>query len=153
MTGKQRSYPWLHYQAGNDTVLHFYCLVADKCGLQITNNKDEAFTRSGFSNWKKALERFEKHQSTLEHREAIELVKTIPNATKDVGGMLSGVHAQQKAENREILQMMLSSIRYLGRQGLALRGQCKVDDLGRSGELDSNFLQLLRIRGEDKPRL
>ena len=65
--GKQRrsfcsswycKYPWLHYQEGSDSVLCYYCLVADKRGLQITHNKDEAFTRSGFSNWKIALERF-----------------------------------------------------------------------------------------------
>ena len=160
--GKQRrsfcsswycKYPWLHYQEGSDSVLCYYCLVADKRGLQITHNKDEAFTRNGFSNWKKALERFEKHQGTIAHRQAVEMVKTIPNTTRDVGELLSEAHAQQKAENREMLQVILSTIRYLGRQGLALRGRYKVDDLGRSGELDSNFLQLLKTRGEDKPKL
>ena len=133
--GKQRrsfcsswysKYPWLHYQEGNDTVLCFYCLVAHKRSLQITQTKDEAFGSSGFSNRKKALERFEKHQSTIAHREAVELVKTIPNTAKDVGEMLSGAHAQQKVENWEMLQIILSSIRYLGRQGLALRGRYKV---------------------------
>jgi len=57
------------------------------------------------------------------------MVKTIPNTTRDVGELLSEAHAQQKAENREMLQVILSTIRYLGRQGLALRGRYKVDDL------------------------
>lgn len=49
-------YPWLHYQ--DDSVLCFYCLVADKRGLgSVVRNKslDDKFTRIGFSNWKKAL--------------------------------------------------------------------------------------------------
>jgi len=81
------------------------------------------------------------------------MVKTSPYTTRDIGEQLSEAHAQQKVEYREMLQAILSSIRYLGRQGLALRGWYKVDDLGRSSELDSNFLQLLKTRGEDKPKL
>ena len=57
-------YPWLHYLESTDSVLCFYCMVADRRGLPVTKNKDEAFCKAGFTNWKKALEKFEKHQNT-----------------------------------------------------------------------------------------
>ena len=68
--------------------------------------------------------------------------------------MLSSAHAQQKAENREMLKIILSSIRFLGRQGLALRGHFKAaDDEGVGGEVDSNFVHFLKTRAEDNPKL
>ena len=145
-------YAWLHYQEGTDSVLCFYCMVADMRGLPVTKNKDEAFCKVGFTNWKKALEKFEKHQNTGSHHEAVELVVKIPSTTKNVGEMLSASYASQKAENKRMLSLILSSIRFLGRQGLALRGRYKTsDDSTTRGEIDSNFMQLIRLRAEDNP--
>ena len=56
------------------------------------------------------------------HREAIEKVVTLPKVTKDVGEMLSKAHTKKKEDNRECLLTILSSIRFLARQGIALRG-------------------------------
>ncbi len=127
-------------------------MVVEKRGLSLTCSTGETtFSKAGFTNWKKALEKFDKHQSTSSHRESVELLVTIPSNTKDVGEMLSKAHAEQKAENRRMLKMILSSIRYLGRQGLALRGHYKIDESGRRGEFDSNLIQLLRTRAEDEP--
>ena len=161
--GKQRrsfcsswyqKYPWLHYQEANDSVLCFHCHVAERRHLPITLNKDVAFLSVGFSNWKKAIERFNKHEKTTSHRQAVELVEKMPKTTRDVGDMLSSIHAQQKAENREMLKIILSSIRFLGRQGLALRGRFKeADENNQAGEVDSNFIQLLKLRAEDNPKL
>ena len=67
--------------------------------------------------------------------------------------MLSGSHTEQKAENREMLQIILSCIHFLDRQGLSLRGHCKKDDMGMDDEFDSNLLQLLKTWGEDDPRI
>ena len=151
-----RKYQWLHYQEHDDSVLCFYCHIAEKRHLPISSNKDRAFTTSGFSNWKKAIERFNKHESSLPHHQAVDFVEKIPRTTKNVREMLSSTYAQQKAENRAMLKIILSSIRFLGRQGLALRGRYKdlaTDDLKVSGEIDSNFFQLLKTRAEDNPRL
>ena len=150
-------YPWLHYLEADDSVVCFYCLVAEMRGLSSSaavRNKsaDDAFIRTGFSNWKKALEKFEKHQSSLSHRDAIDQVVY---KNRDVGEMLRKGYAEQKAENWQMLRSILSSIRYLGRQGLALRGRYKAgenkDDKG--GEHDSNFLQLMKLRADDVPGL
>ena len=140
-----RKYQWLHYQEHDDIVLCFYCHIAEKRHLPISSNKDRAFTTSGFSNWKKAIERFNKHESSLSYHQAVDFVEKIPHTTKNVGEMLSSTYAQQKAENRVMLKIILSSIRFLGRQGLALRGRYKdlaTDDLKVSGEINSNFCKV-----------
>ena len=53
ITSWNKTFPWLHYKEGSDSVLCFYCLVADKRGLEISGYMDEMFTNTGFSNWKK----------------------------------------------------------------------------------------------------
>lgn len=150
-------YPWLHYQEADDSVLCFYCVVAEKRGLSSSaavrsKSADDAFIRTGFSNWKRALEKFEKHQNSLSHRDAMDQVA---GKNRDVGEMLRKGYGEQKAENRQMLKAIVSSVRFLGRQGLALRGRYKagenVDD--RGGEHDSNFLQLLKLRADDIPGL
>ncbi|KAI6656107.1 Zinc finger MYM-type protein 1-like [Oopsacas minuta] len=147
-------YPWLHYQEVCDSVLCFYCLVAYKRGLgSIASNKssDDKFTKIGLSNWKKALTKFDKHQNSLSHRDAIDQVMC---RNKDVGEILRKGYAEEKAENRRMLQIIITSKRYLGRQGLALRGHYKTgDDIVERGETDSNFIQLLKTRAEDNPGL
>ena len=51
-------------------------------------------------------------------------VITLPKQTKDVGAQLSIAHKAEKEEARDMLQIILSSVRFLARQGLALRGEC-----------------------------
>ena len=59
--------------------------------------------------------------------------------------MLSSEHAKEKVENWQILYKILTNVRYLARQGLPL---------WRDGtEDDSNYTQLLKLRGIDDPRV
>ena len=69
----------------------------------------------------------------------------IPATCSDVGEMLSREHAQEKSENHQCLLQILSNIHFLSRQGLAFRGD--------GDEVDSNFMQLLKLRGLDDPRI
>ena len=55
------------------------------------------------------------------------------------------LHNQEKEHNRKMLFKIVSSIKYLAQQGLALRGD--------ADEEDGNFFQLLRVRGENGPHL
>ena len=74
------------------------------------------------------------HEQSNYHTNAVEVViKT----TKDVGEMLSTIHAKDKVANSQYLLKMLQNVRFLPRQGLPLRGD---------GEKhDSNFIQLLHL--------
>ncbi len=128
----------------------YYCLVADKRDLKTC--KDETFSKIGFCNWKKTLSKFDKHEQTMSHREAIDVVVTIPSITNNVGEMLSSSLANQRSRNKKILLVILSNIKFFARQGLALRGQyVSGDDSTKGGENDSNFIQLLR--GKDDPSI
>ncbi len=65
--------------------------------------------------------------------------------TRDIGEQLSHQHALQKVQNRQALFQILSAIRYLARQGLALRGD--------GDEVDGNLQQLLRMKAEEDSNL
>ena len=70
---------------------------------------------------------------------------TLPTSSKDVGELLSSVHAQEKSDNRTYLLKILSSLRFLARQGCAVRGH--------GDDSDGNFSQLLKLRGEDNQKV
>ena len=63
-----------------------------------------------------------------------ETMVTLPKSTSDVSELLSSAHKNEKEEARAILKIIVSSICFLARQGLALRGH---------DEANSNFVQLL----------
>ena len=98
-----------------------------------------------FCNWKDATVAFGKHLQSKSHIEAVEAIITLPKQTKDVGVQLSFAHKAEKEEARDTLQMILSSVRFLARQGLALRGD--------GSDVSSNLTQLLNVRAEDNPKI
>ena len=92
----------------------------------------------GFSNWKDATTGFKNHVKSACHREAVEVLVTLPATTRDVGEHLSHEHAVQKVNNQQTLLQVLSSVRFLSRQGLAFRAD--------GDESDGNLQQLLVYR-------
>ena len=74
---------------------------------------------------------FKKHAC---YNNAVDVMIPIPATTRDIGEQLSQLHYQENATNRRMFLKILSSIRYLARQGLPLRGD--------SDEQNGNFLQL-----------
>ena len=88
---------------------------------------------------------FTAHDKSSCHKEAILKVVTLPATTHNVGEQLSRQYSEQLLECWQCLLKILSCIRYLGRQGLPLRGH--------GTEEDSNYIQLLRLRGEDNQRV
>ena len=69
---------------------------------------------------------------------------TLPKTTPDVGELLSKAHKKEKETARDMLRIILFTVRYLARQDLAL--QCDND-------AESNLIQLLHLRAEDNPQL
>ena len=60
--------------------------------------------------------------------------------------MMSDIAHEEKETNRKMLLKSLSSIRYLARQALPLRGNWDDD---KKTEFNSNFYQLLKLRSEE----
>ena len=135
---------WLHYSEADDAAFCFYCAKADKAGKLRSSTKDQAFLRKGFSNWKDGPESFRRHEESKCHKEAYEMIVTIPKTVGNIGDMLSSIHRQTLQENSRVLLKILEIVRYLGRQGIAFRGH---DDL------ESNFIQLFKLLGKDDPEL
>ena len=94
----------------------------------------------GFCNWKDGTLGIRSHESSACHADAVETVVTLPSTTVDVGE-LSHQYARQKVNNRHALYQIFTSIKYLSRQGLSLRGD--------RDESDGNLSQLLRMKAND----
>jgi Domain of unknown function (DUF4371)/hAT family C-terminal dimerisation region len=130
-------FKWLHYDEVIDSVFCFDCMTSPSVE-RLSAKSEDAFITRGFSNWKKAVDRFREHQSSHCHRAAVEFA-LLPRACGDIGGRLSLAYKKETAQNREMFLHILRSIRYLGRQGIALRGH---------NDTESNFVQLLKLYGQ-----
>lgn len=80
-----------------------------------------------------------RHEQSLSHLQALEMIITLPSSTINVVELLSREYAKEKECNRRMLIKVMSSIRFLARQGLALRGE-------GNEELDGNFYQMLKLK-------
>ena len=87
-----------------------------------------------------------RHEQSLSHLQALEMIITLPSSTINVGELLTHEYAKEKECNRRMLIKVMSSIRFLARQGLALRGD-------GNEELDGNFYQMLKLKAEEDPRV
>ena len=61
-----------------------------------------------------------------------------------ITAQLNSQAKREQKENRDMLLKQLSSLRYLARQGLAIRGH---------SEKEGNLMQLLLLDSEDNPQL
>lgn len=139
------SRPWLHYDEAKDLAFCHLCMLAYRDGKLRSLNVDKAYIINGFSNWKDACVSLRKHESSKCHQESVLKVETLPRTCGDIGEIVSKKHAEEKSDNRDCLRKILSSIRFLARQGLPLRGD--------SDESDGNYIQILKVRGEDDSRM
>lgn len=134
---------WLDYNEVEDSVTCFICKKHLK-NLEMEKNKEEAFLSNGFRNWKKALDSFKEHQKSKCHIAALTFEVTIPRCG-NIQEMTSEKIKSNMQENRKCLLKIIEIIQFLGRQGLALRGD--------ESDENSNFMQLLKLRCKDFPKL
>lgn len=73
------------------------------------------------------------------------MIITLPATTMHIGTQLSKQYALEMAMNRRMLLKVLSSMKFLARQGLPFRGH--------NDDSDGNQIQLLRHRGEEDVEL
>ena len=110
--------------------------------IVFSKNAEASFVSAGFCNWRKASECFRKHETSQAHSEA--LLKLSTSHTESIASQLDDARKRDEKLHREALIKQLSSLRYLTRQGLAIRGH---------EDTESNFFQLLQLRSEDDPNL
>lgn len=132
-------FPWLHYSPEVKAAMCFYCAKAHSMSLlSLCTQNETTFIETGFTKWKHALEVFAGHQKSACHSHAVSQLSQMKAAS-----VISQLSAQKQAEQenaRKCLVKVVTSIRYLARQGLAFRGH---------QEENGNFLQLVQLRADD----
>ena len=132
-----KQYPWLTVCLTAKKVYCFYCKYAMKHKwLSFSNCKaaNPAFVRDGFNNWKKAHNRFCSHSTSNLHKES--QLKWVAQGKPSLPQYFSSQLAQLQETRRNALICQLSGLRFLLRQGLAIRGH---------SEMEGNLRQLLRM--------
>ena len=152
--GEQRSFrpewcemfEWLHYDVNEDAAYCHVCISAERERKFLSSTRrDPCFISKGFTYWKEGISAFKKHTASACHWEAVTAIRRLPNECADVAESLNTEHQKEKAVNRKMFLIILQCLRYLARQGLAIRGH---DD-----DHNSNFIQLLHLRAFDHPAI
>ena len=78
------------------------------------------FITSGFNNWKKAIHWFEQHAQSSLHREAVLKIELHKQPGVVVQPLVNSQIKKDQQNQREMLLITLSSVRFLLRQGLAI---------------------------------
>ena len=99
-----------------------------------------AFAENGFNKWKKALEKFRDHETSGLHAESMRASAAASGAP--VSSMLSESAAREKNVAKSVLEHLFRSLKYLGRQGIPVRGKC---------HRDGNLWQLMLERTFSSP--
>ena len=136
-------YPWLTYDVSIQAVLCYKCEAATRLGIMnLATKSEDAFVSTGFSNWKKAKQRFQSHMTSLSHNHAVNVLRAQQH--KSVSIQLCADEEGKQQERRRCLLKIIKWVRYLLRQGLAFRS-----DPASEG----NLFQLLKADAEDVPGL
>ena len=137
------SYPWLTLCTTRYKVYCTYCRYCSRKGLlSLAKKGEDSFIDTGFDNWKKAHERFSQRAQSNLHKEAV--FKTEQLKHDSVHTLLCKHALSDQKLHHDMLLKQLSTLRYLLRQGMAIRGH---DDV------ESNLTQLLLLRSHEIPQL
>ena len=114
-----KRFRWLHYDISRDAVFCFVCIKTLSKGQIYTGNVESAFVKTGFWNWKKALEKDRgllKHQQSSAHNDAVQRYVNAPVENHDVGEMTSSNITQLRRTNTNNLLKIISNIKFLGKK-------------------------------------
>jgi len=110
--------------------------------LSLATQNEATFIDKGFTNWKKATERFDKHEHSACHSHAVNQLHQLQRPS--VCAQLSQQKLIEQAGFRSTLVQLFSTVRFLARQALPLRGHV---------EENGNYMQLLKLLGEENDQL
>ena len=128
---------------GKDVVLCSICRSHNLSGhIKLSNKKEGAFLTDGFSNWTKAVKKFQAHEKSKCHSEALSM-EVLRDTNRNASEMISGDAISEKLQNLQMLLQILENVRFLSRHGLPLRRKNK----------EGNFDQMLMHASRYDPRL
>ncbi len=109
--------------------------LPDGPSVKASQRFEEAFISRGYKNETAA---FKKHELSDYHERAVEM-QLLPTQCGDIGEIMQKEMREDKEVNRKVLLTIFRSIRYLGSQGLPLRGHTNNE---------GNLFQLLKLQSE-----
>ena len=135
-----KKFKWITLCTTKKKIFCVYCRFAHKHKLfTFSKRGDDAFTIKGFDNFKKAVEKFRIHENSDSHLEARIKFRSLSNPS--VVEQISSEVAKVQAARRAGLLKQLEAMRFLLRQGIALRGH---------SEEEGNLHQLLTVWSGDR---
>ena len=97
-----------------------YSILSKK--LDNCSNLETTCISTGYKNLKDASVRFNNHEKSRSHKDAVIKTFAIPSSYRDIGETLSSQLAKEKLERRQCFLKWMSGIRILARQALPIRG-------------------------------
>ncbi|XP_050520334.1 52 kDa repressor of the inhibitor of the protein kinase-like [Daktulosphaira vitifoliae] len=147
-------YKWLTYSKIEDSAFCKVCVLFSPSMAGYSSNQSlHTFVKKGFNNWKKGLEKFEKHGTLNYHKEANlkadNFMDVMSGKILSIDKQIDKAHHHQALENQEKLKPIIKTIILCGRQCLPLRahrdyGTFNVEQEPECNE--GNFRALLRAR-------
>ena len=105
--------------------------------------KEDTFVSVGFKNWRKAIEKCQRHEKSAAH--TISRTNLISRQkADDVNAQLNRQLLENQLLAQKALLKIVSSLQFLAKQGLAIRGK---------ESTDGNFKALLQLRASDDKNL
>jgi len=118
----------------------FFCSKANQLGLlSLTTHNEDTFIHKGYTNWKKATDRFDKHEQSACHCHAVNQLQQLKRLS--VCAQLPEQKLNEQASFRSSLVQLFSTIRFLARH---LRGHL---------EQNGNYSQLLNLLAQGNDQL
>lgn len=147
-------YKWFAYSEEKVGSFCKYCTIFSRSEFvgKGTHQMVGALVTKPFTNLKKARELFNQHQNCTYHKHAVltaENIKSVVNKkTKSVINQIDSQRKMNVLENRKKIIPIIQSIRFCGRQQIALRGHRDSGriELDEPENNDGNFRALLRYR-------
>ena len=112
-------------------------------GITFSKRGDASFILTGFCNWKKGKEKFRDHEMSQVHNEAVLKYESL--SRPGVLEIANSALKKDQKERREMLMKQLHSLRFLMRQGLAVRGHSNTDE--------GNLYQLMKFQAVGSSQL
>lgn len=107
-------FPWLTLCTTRKNVFCFFCRKAVKRKvLMLSKNAELAFSKNGFSNWKKAMNRFREHENSSAHKEAELNIRRLQSGAMAVSEQIEKKEKEDQKKRRLALSCKLSSLKFL----------------------------------------
>ncbi|XP_073466998.1 uncharacterized protein [Aquarana catesbeiana] len=133
-------FPWLHYNPQLKGVLCFTCGKAETMGLLgSTRRRDSVFTAVGFSNWKKARDKFGSHQKSKSHEFATwKLMHALQHQKREAA--LEQQRKVRQAIPAICLNKLIAAVRFLIHRGHTFQNHESIEE---------SLFELLKFLGQD----